>query len=147
MAMQALVTAHAAFGHNHFFKNNYLFQQWTDAGAILSYMDFAKGFIARCEERHGIAAVEAILDAAHALMEQGVFSYRRPPRLSSEKEREGIRERLEYEERSFNDLWRTLPRSKEEQPGQTRRSAARPSGRSRSTCPRRTCSISWKRTA
>lgn len=26
MAMQALVTAHAAFGHNHFFKNNYLFQ-------------------------------------------------------------------------------------------------------------------------
>ena len=22
MAMQALVTAHAAFGHNHFFKNN-----------------------------------------------------------------------------------------------------------------------------
>ena len=58
MAMQALVTAHAAFGHNHFFKNNYLFQQWTDAGAILSYMDFAKGFITRCEERHGIAAVE-----------------------------------------------------------------------------------------
>ena len=76
-------------------------------------MDFAKGFIARCEERHGIAAVEHILDAAHALMEQGVFRYRRPPRLSSEKEREGIRERLEYEERTFNDLWRTLPRSKE----------------------------------
>ena len=112
MAMQALVTAHAALGHNHFFKNNYLFQQWTDAGAILSYMDFAKGFITRCEERHGIAAVEAILDPAHALMEQGVFRYRHPPRLSSEKEREGIRERLEYEERSFNDLWRTLPRSK-----------------------------------
>ena len=43
MAMQALVTAHAAFGHNHFFKNNYLFQQWTDAGAILNYMEFAKG--------------------------------------------------------------------------------------------------------
>ena len=60
MAMQALVTAHAAFGHNHFFKNNYLFQQWTDAGAILSYMDFAKGFITRCEERHGIAAVEKL---------------------------------------------------------------------------------------
>ena len=27
MAMQAVVIAHAAFGHNHFFKNNYLFQQ------------------------------------------------------------------------------------------------------------------------
>jgi stage V sporulation protein R len=113
MALQALVTAHAAFGHNHFFKNNYLFQQWTDAGAILGYLDFAKGLIARCEERHGVAAVEAILDAAHALMEQGVFRYRRPPRLSSDKQREGLRERLEYEERSYNDLWRTIPRQAE----------------------------------
>jgi stage V sporulation protein R len=112
MAMQALVTAHAAFGHNHFFKNNHLFRQWTDAGAILGYLDFAKGFIARCEERHGVAAVEAILDAAHSIMEQGVFRYRRPSRLSTEREREGLRERLEYEERTFNDLWRTLPKSK-----------------------------------
>ena len=44
--MQTLVIAHAAFGHNHFFKNNYLFQQWTDAEGILDYLDFAKGFIA-----------------------------------------------------------------------------------------------------
>lgn len=110
MALQALVTAHAALGHNHFFKNNYLFRQWTDADAILGYLDFAKSYITRCEEKHGIAAVEAILDAAHALMDQGVFRYRRPPRLSSEKQREGLRERLEYEERSYNDLWRTLPR-------------------------------------
>ena len=85
MAMQALVTAHAAFGHNHFFKNNYLFQQWTDAGAILNYMEFAKSYIQRCEEKHGLAAVEAVLDAAHALMDQGVFRYRRPPRLSTLK--------------------------------------------------------------
>ncbi|MER9924167.1 SpoVR family protein [Mesorhizobium sp. M0048] len=113
MALQALVTAHAALGHNHFFKNNYLFRQWTDAGAILSYLDFAKGYIARCEERHGVDAVEEILDAAHALMEQGVFRYHRPPKLSSEKQREGLRERLEYEERSYNDLWRTLPPSKD----------------------------------
>jgi len=113
MAMQALVTAHAAFGHNHFFKNNYLFRQWTDANAILSYMEFAKGYIARCEERHGLAAVESILDAAHAIMEQGVFRYRRPPRLSSEREHERLRERLEYEEKTFNDLWRTLPARKE----------------------------------
>ena len=114
MALQALVTAHAALGHNHFFKNNHLFQQWTDAGAILSYLDFAKSYITRCEERHGQAAVEAILDAAHALMEQGVFRYRRPPKLSSEKQREGLRERLEYEERSYNDLWRTIPKAKAE---------------------------------
>ncbi|MBN9443527.1 SpoVR family protein [Bosea sp. (in: a-proteobacteria)] len=110
MALQALVTAHAALGHNHFFKNNYLFRQWTDADTILGYLDFAKGFIARCEERHGLAAVEAILDAAHALMEQGVFRYRRPPKLSSGRQRDELRERLDYEERSYNDLWRTLPR-------------------------------------
>ncbi|MBD9371073.1 SpoVR family protein [Rhizobium sp. ARZ01] len=111
MAMQALVTAHAAFGHNHFFKNNYLFRQWTDASAILSYMEFAKKYVTKCEERYGTAAVEAILDSAHAIMDQGVFRYRRPPRLSSEKERERARERLEYEEQTFNDLWRTLPQS------------------------------------
>ena len=31
MTMQTLVMAHAAFGHNHFFKNNYLMQMasWT----------------------------------------------------------------------------------------------------------------------
>ncbi len=109
MPMQALVTAHASFGHNHFFKNNYLFRQWTDAGAILGYMDFAKKYIARCEERHGTHAVEEILDSAHALMDQGVFHYRRPPRLSSEKVTERARERLEYEEQTYSDLWRTLP--------------------------------------
>ncbi|HWK64100.1 MAG TPA: SpoVR family protein [Rhizobiaceae bacterium] len=115
MALQAVVTAHAAFGHNHFFKNNYLFRQWTDAGAILDYLEFAKSYIARCEERHGLEAVEAVLDAAHALMDQAVFRYRRPPRLSSEKEREGLREKLEYEERTYNDLWRTLPTPKNEE--------------------------------
>lgn len=33
--MQALVIAHAAFGHNHFFRNNHLFRQWTEPSAIL----------------------------------------------------------------------------------------------------------------
>jgi len=109
MAMQALVTAHAAFGHNHFFKNDYLFRQWTDAGAILDYLEFAKGYVAKCEERHGPAAVEEVLDAAHALMDHGVFRYRRPPRETPEKERARLRERESYEERTFNDIWRTLP--------------------------------------
>ncbi len=112
MAMQALVTAHAAFGHNHFFKNNYLFQQWTDAGAILNYMEFAKGFIAKCEERHGPAAVEQILDAAHALMDHGVFRYRRTFKDTPKRAEARIRERNDYEARTFNDLWRTLPTAK-----------------------------------
>ena len=41
--MQTLVIAHAAFGHNHFFKNNYLFKQWTDADGILDYLEFRQG--------------------------------------------------------------------------------------------------------
>jgi len=109
MAMQALVTAHAAFGHNHFFKNNYLFRQWTDAGAILNYMNFAKGFIAKCEERHGLAAVERVLDAGHALMDHGVFRYRRTFKDTPQRVEARTRERQDYETRTFNDLWRTLP--------------------------------------
>ena len=107
--MQALVIAHAAFGHNHFFKNNYLFRQWTDANGILDYLDFAKSYIAKCEERYGEAAIERLLDSAHALMGQGVHRYprRRGFDLRSEERRE--RERREHEERVFNDLWRTVP--------------------------------------
>ena len=107
--MQALVIAHAAFGHNHFFKNNYLFKQWTDANGILDYLEFAKGYIASCEERYGEAEVERVLDAAHALWNQGVHKYprRRVADLASEERRE--RERREHERAIYNDLWRTLP--------------------------------------
>ena len=109
MTMQALVMAHAAFGHNHFFKNNYLFRQWTNAEGILDYLSFAKRYVAACEERHGRDEVEAVLDAAHALMEQGVFRYRRPPRPSKERVIEKRRKRMEYEAEAYSELWRTLP--------------------------------------
>ncbi len=110
MALQALVMAHAAFGHNHFFKNNYLFQQWTDADGILDYLNFAKGYLARCEEEHGPAAVEEVIDSAHALMDQGVFRYRRRPKLNLRRQLERQRARRTYEDQTFNDLWRTVPR-------------------------------------
>jgi spore cortex formation protein SpoVR/YcgB (stage V sporulation) len=109
MTMQALVMAHAAFGHNHFFKNNYLFRQWTNAEGILDYLAFAKKYIAACEERHGRDEVEAVLDAAHALMGQGVFRYRRPPKPSKERILEKRRRRAEYEQEAYSELWRTLP--------------------------------------
>ena len=87
--MQTLVIAHAAFGHNHFFKNNYVFKQWTDADGILDYLEFARGYIAQCEERYGEAAVERLLDTAHALMSHGVHRYprRRTADLRSEEQR------------------------------------------------------------
>lgn len=107
--MQALVIAHASYGHNHFFKNNYLFKQWTDADGILDYLDFAKGYISDCEERYGHHEVERLLDAAHALMSHAVHRYprRAKPDLRTEEARE--RERRQHEERMYNDLWRTLP--------------------------------------
>ncbi len=109
MTMQALVIAHAAFGHNHFFKNNYLFRQWTNAEGILDYLAFAKRYISACEDRHGRDDVEAVLDSAHALMDQGVFRYRRPPRPSKERVLEKHRKRVEHEEEAYSELWRTLP--------------------------------------
>ena len=109
MIMQALVMAHAAFGHNHFFKNNYLFVEQTDASGILDYLGFAKSYIAKCEERHGIDAVERVLDAAHALMDQGVNRYGRRARLSLHEEQARAEARQAHAEETFSDLWRTLP--------------------------------------
>jgi spore cortex formation protein SpoVR/YcgB (stage V sporulation) len=123
MTMQALVMAHAAFGHNHFFKNNYLFRQWTDADGILSYLDFAKKYIAKCEDEYGLEEVESILDAAHALMDQGVFRYNRPPRLSEADRLAKIARRLEYEQKTFNDIWRTLPNTEEDEEDKEERQA------------------------
>src|ERR1700731_858257 len=109
MTMQTLVIAHAAFGHNHFFKNNYLFRQWTDADGILDYLSFARDYVAKCEERHGHDAVERVLDAAHALKEHGVnrYAHRSRPNLAEEQRR--MDERRAHEEATYNDLWRTVP--------------------------------------
>jgi stage V sporulation protein R len=109
MTMQALVIAHAAFGHNHFFKNNYLFRDQTDADGILDYLNFARTYVSRCEERHGITAVERVLDAAHALMEQGVNRYGRRARASLDEEIARAQARQAHVQENYSDLWRTLP--------------------------------------
>ena len=107
--MQALVIAHAAFGHNHFFRNNHLFRQWTEASAILDYLEFARSFVSSCEDRYGVSAVERVLDAAHTLSRHGVNRHggARPLNLKGDQKRE--RERREYDEKIFDDLWRTVP--------------------------------------
>jgi spore cortex formation protein SpoVR/YcgB (stage V sporulation) len=109
MTMQALVIAHAAYGHNSFFKGNYLFRTWTDAEGILDYLVFARNFIAECEQRHGEGAVEELLDSCHALMNLGVDRYKRPAKLSMGKEQVRQAEREAYLQSQVNDLWRTLP--------------------------------------
>ncbi len=110
LTMQALVIAHAAYGHNSFFKGNHLFKQWTSADAIIDYLVFARNYIAECEERHGLETVEQLLDACHALSNLGVDRYKRSPPLSLEKEKTRQREREAYLQAQVNDLWRTLPR-------------------------------------
>src|SRR5678815_2385632 len=96
LTMQALVVAHAAFGHNHFFKNNYLFKQWTQPEAIIDYLAFARRYIERCEDRYGIDAVEALIDAAHAVQHYSVDKYHRVKKTSLQIEAD-TRRRVEWE--------------------------------------------------
>lgn len=109
LVMQALVIAHACHGHNSFFKNNYLFRTWTDASAIIDYLVFARTFISQCEERHGVDAVERLLDACHALMHHGVDRYKRPAPMTLAEEEKRQKEREEHLQQQVNDLWRTIP--------------------------------------
>jgi len=109
LPMQALVIAHACYGHNSFFKGNYLFRTWTSPDAIIDYLLFAKNYVHECEERYGEGEVEALLDSCHALMNQGVDRYKRPSPLSMREEHARQREREAYLQTQVNDLWRTLP--------------------------------------
>lgn len=109
LTMQALVIAHASYGHNSFFKGNYLFRQWTDAEGIVDYMIFAKNFIAECENKYGATQVELVLDSCHALQNYGVDKYKRPHKLSAAEEKARLKERMEYQQSQVNDMWRTIP--------------------------------------
>jgi spore cortex formation protein SpoVR/YcgB (stage V sporulation) len=114
VTLQALVIAHACFGHNSFFKGNYLFREWTDASAIINYILFARNYITECEERYGVDTVEALLDSCHALMNLGVDRFRRPRPISAEQEVQRQKEREEYLQKQVNDLWRTIPQKPQE---------------------------------
>jgi stage V sporulation protein R len=111
MMMQALVMAHACFGHNSFFKGNYLFKTWTDAEAIIDYLVFAKNFIAECETLYGVDEVEDILDSCHALMNYGVDRYKRPNPVSMREEQKRQKDRESFLQSQVNELWQTIPNS------------------------------------
>lgn len=116
LAMQALVIAHAAYGHNSFFKNNYLFTTWTSADSITDYLLFAKNYVAQCEERYGEERVEAILDSCHALKNYGVDRYKHPPSLSMQEEKVKQLDREAYLQSQVNELWRTIPAQETRKP-------------------------------
>ncbi len=110
--MQAIVIAHACYGHNSFFKNNYLFKSWTNPNSIIDYLLFSKNYIAKCEEKYGLDAVESILDACHALMNYGVDRYHHPTKLSLHEEQIRQKKREEYLQTQVNELWQTIPKRK-----------------------------------
>ena len=144
MTMQALVIAHAAYGHNHFFKNNYQFQLWTQPDHIIDYLGFAKSYVAECEERYGQEAVESVLDAAHALMNQGVSRDLRPrPRNIVQREQERRARRRAHEEATYDEIYRTLPEITQ---GGTAEPTDAQNEQRRWACPRRTCFIFSRRT-
>ena len=109
LPMQALVIAHASFGHNSFFKGNYLFRTWTAADSIIDYLLFARDYVRDCEQRHGEEAVEAVLDSCHALRHYGVDRCKRPAPLSPLQEQARQRQREAQQQAAVNELWRTLP--------------------------------------
>jgi len=117
LALQVLVMAHAGYGHNAFFKSNYLFRQFTQADAILDYLQFARGFVQECEEQYGWREVEAVLDCCHALAAYGVDRYRRPQRLSVKRERARLNDRLKFAEKHYNPDFAHLHMRERDEPG------------------------------
>ncbi len=115
LPMQALVMAHACYGHNSFFKGNYLFKTWTDASSIIDYLLFAKNYISQCEQKYGIDEVENLIDSCHALMNYGVDRYKRPQQISMFEEQKRQKEREDYLQSQVNELWRTIPKSHQEE--------------------------------
>ena len=112
--MQALVIAHACYGHNAFFKNNYLFKQWTDADEIVDCMVEARKVVMACEERYGIEAVEDVLDACHALMDYSVERSGNvatsAAHLAGRAARAQRRAQADWER--WDPIWTTLPPKK-----------------------------------
>lgn len=111
--LMTLVLAHAGMGHNHFFKNNYLFKQWTQADSIVDYMLFARDYINKCEEKYGFEEVEMVLDSCHALMNYGIDKYKKPRKLSPKEEGERLKKKLEDDRILLDEIWRTVPTEKE----------------------------------
>lgn len=111
---QALVIAHAAFGHNAFFKNNYLFKERTHADSIIDYLVFAQRYIKEQEEIHGVDVVEEFLDHAHAIRHQGFDHFPRRAELSKRKREQLLQQRLEDDRKSVSEFWNTVaPKTQE----------------------------------
>jgi stage V sporulation protein R len=108
LPMQALVIAHAGYGHNAIFKNNYLFKQRTVADAIIDYLMYAKDYIRMCEEKYGIREVEHLLDCAHALSLHAYNHHPKPSRISKSRREMIAQQRSEEDRKYASEFWDTV---------------------------------------
>ena len=121
MTMQTLVMAHAAMGHNHFFKNNYLFRQWTERRPHPRLPGLRQGIRRRVRgAARPVEAVEAVLDTAHALMNQGISRHRGPVRARRQaRAREGARAGASTRRRPTTSSGARCPRSAQREGAET----------------------------
>lgn len=106
--MQTLVMAHAICGHSSFFKNNYMFKQFTQANKILPYITSYKKFLKRCEERYGMKRVEYLLDACITLQLHAFDSCPKKEKTSEENWKQML-ERIEYNETRDAEMDTAMP--------------------------------------
>jgi spore cortex formation protein SpoVR/YcgB (stage V sporulation) len=95
--MQTLVMAHAICGHSSFFKNNYMFKEFTQADQILPRLEKFKQYLHQCEARYGSKSVEWTLDACFTLQ---LHAFNSAPRydMSFDEAWEQMLERINYNE-------------------------------------------------
>ena len=93
--MQMLVIAHACYGHNAVFKNNYLFKEFSNADSILSHMTSMRDFVDQCEDKYGWRMVSDFLDFCHAMDTIDVPDTKKIKQLTKKqlKERDEVRRR------------------------------------------------------
>lgn len=106
--LQTMVMAHASVGHSAVFKNSYIFKEKTDATAINAYLNFAKTYIKKCEEKHGEEVVELVLDACHTIQSYGVDRWKKPKKLSPGQEEARALARFEQELKDYDHVWETV---------------------------------------
>ncbi len=73
---QASVIFHV-YGHSAHFASNYLYRNNSDSNYLILYMDYARTFIKKCEEKYGVNKVEHVLDLCHALQYSSFDKHKR----------------------------------------------------------------------
>lgn len=111
MATMASVMAHAAFGHNHVFRNNVMFRKWTAPAGLAQYCKNARDAIRTFEERYGEEKVEELLDCAHILsVPGGYFTTSEPPMFDLAAEQKRLADAMRAIEQSINpELMASVP--------------------------------------